>query len=69
MFKSRWGAAAVAVAMFAAGFGARSFVGSQRDPVPARPAHQGADLGPARRHVRRLRLVHSSSASEAAERL
>ena len=27
MFKSRWGAAAVAVAMFAAGFGARSFVG------------------------------------------
>ena len=27
MFKSRWGAAAVAVTMFAAGFGARSFVG------------------------------------------
>ncbi len=27
MFKSTWGAAAVAVTMFAAGFGARSFVG------------------------------------------
>ena len=29
MFKSRWGAAAVAVTMFAAGFGARSFVGGE----------------------------------------